>query len=199
MPVGEPPLESGGWMFNSDRDFIEQTLEFRRRQGRSRLNQRKGRGVNYVEIEKGENVNHDEHQQRKRRYIERVGLAQYTVECLISHMRPGELEYVLSRIPAEAREFMGTIHGGDEPKAREIARHEFGGLGPGRGEAAFILFDRRAINDDIDYTVALEAPWVPSGVPVVLFESDSLEAATNYFDTLRARSKRPDFDETSPF
>jgi len=32
MPVGEPPHDPGGWMFDSDRDFVDQTLEFRRRQ-----------------------------------------------------------------------------------------------------------------------------------------------------------------------
>ena len=32
LPVGEPPYELDGWMFDSDRDFVDQTLEFQRRQ-----------------------------------------------------------------------------------------------------------------------------------------------------------------------
>ena len=32
LPVGEPPYESDGWMFDSDRDFVDQTLEFQHRQ-----------------------------------------------------------------------------------------------------------------------------------------------------------------------
>ena len=32
LPVGEPPYEPDGWMFDSDRDFVDQTLEFQRRQ-----------------------------------------------------------------------------------------------------------------------------------------------------------------------
>jgi hypothetical protein len=34
LPVGEPPAETDDWMFDSDRDFVEQTLEFQRRQGK---------------------------------------------------------------------------------------------------------------------------------------------------------------------
>ena len=32
LPVGEPPEEFDGWMFDSDKAFVEQTLEFQRRQ-----------------------------------------------------------------------------------------------------------------------------------------------------------------------
>jgi hypothetical protein len=34
LPEGEPPEEPGGWMFDSDRDFLDQTEEFQRRQRR---------------------------------------------------------------------------------------------------------------------------------------------------------------------
>jgi hypothetical protein len=34
LPVGEPPDETGDWMLDSDRDFVDQTLEFQRRQKR---------------------------------------------------------------------------------------------------------------------------------------------------------------------
>jgi hypothetical protein len=48
LPVGEPPYEPDGWMFDSDREFVDQTLEFRRRQKKRKRLILRQRGCNKV-------------------------------------------------------------------------------------------------------------------------------------------------------